>query len=121
MERRTKVEHHVNALNGDGGIDNDLFTRLLIGANYHLSAAILVCNERSDVGLDASSTDADNNDGCNEAAETSSLLESARDGGGDQDEETGYVDEREDENGVVFSKVLVCNDGSEDGCHWQPC
>jgi len=85
-----------------------------------LSAAILVCNKRSHIGLDASGADADDNDGCDEATEAGTVLERARDGGGDQDEKADDVDEGEDEDRVVLSEILVCDDGSEDGCHWQP-
>jgi hypothetical protein len=83
-----------------------------------LLALILFCNERSDIGLDASSADSNYKDRCDEATEASSVFQRDRQGGKEQDEDTTNVDDSKQDDGLVFAKILIGNDGSE---NWRHC
>jgi hypothetical protein len=109
------VEDHVDPLNSDGGINDDTLASLVIMANNHSSALVLVGNQRRNVRLDATSSETDNNDSNDETSETRAMVESSRDSCTGEDQETGHVDETEDDNGVVLSEVLVGNNGTKNG------
>jgi hypothetical protein len=112
--------YHVDALNGDRGVNDDTLASLVIVANNHLSPLVLVGNQGRDVGLDTTSSETDNDDSDDEASETRIVVESRRDGRAGKDEETDDVDTAEDDNGVVLSEILVGNDGTENGSNVAP-
>jgi hypothetical protein len=109
------VEDHVDAGNGDRRVDDDALAGLLVGADDHLATLVLIRNQRSDVGLDTTSSETNNNDSSDEASKTSASLESDRDGGQGKDEETDDVNTTEDDDGVVLSEVLISDDSTENG------
>lgn len=57
----TPIEDHVDAPIGDGRIDDDSFA-LRSRCNSHATSLVLICNERSDIGLDPTSAPADDQD-----------------------------------------------------------
>lgn len=123
QERQTaevdaKVEDHVDALDGDGRIQDDALSRRKSGKG-HLTALVLICNQRSDVGLDTTGTQANDDDGGNEATQTSSMLQGDRQRGQEQDQKTDDVDDAEENDGEVLSKVLVGNDGAQNWGDWS--
>jgi hypothetical protein len=81
-------------------------------ADDHLPSLVLIRNQGSDVRLDATSSETNNDDGNDESTKTSAVIESGWDGSASQDKETNHVDTAEDENGVVLSKVLISNDST---------
>jgi hypothetical protein len=78
-----------------------------------LSPLVLVGNQRRDIGLDASRSQTDDNNGHHEATKTGAAVESSRNGSASEDDETDNVDAAEDDNGVVLSKVLIGNDSTK--------
>lgn len=114
------VENHVDPGNGDGGVNDDALTGLLVRANNHLATLVLIGNQGSDIGLDATSSKTNNDDRSNEATKTSASLKSNRNRCQGEDEETDDVDAAEDDNGVVLSHVLIGDDGTENGGNIAP-
>jgi len=119
-QRGNNVAHHVNPLNGNGRVDDDALASLVVLANNHLSPLVLIGNQGRNVGLDTTSSQADDDDGNNEPTETSAMIESNRERGKGKDEQTDDVDAAEDDNGVVLSEILVGNDGTENGGYVAP-
>jgi hypothetical protein len=109
------VEDHVDALNGDGRVDNDALASLLVNTNGHLPPSVLVGNKGSDVGLDTTRSETDDNDGGDEASKTRAGGKRRRKRRACQDEQTDDVDSAEDENRVVLAEILVGDDGTQDG------
>lgn len=109
----TGVEDHVDSLDGDGRVDDDTLASGQ-GRDGGHTALVLVSDQGSDIGLDTTGTDTDDDDRGNESTETSSVGERVVDRGSHEDDETGHVDEAEVQNGLVLSEVLVGNNGTED-------
>jgi hypothetical protein len=116
----TKVEHHVDPLDGDRRVDDDLLASLVVMSDYHTPPLVLIGNEGSDVRFNTTSSKTDNNNGDDESTETGTVVQSSWDRSAGQDEETNHVDSAEDKNGVVLSKVLIGNDGTENGRNVAP-
>lgn len=108
------VEDHVDAGDGDRRVDDDTLTSLLVGANNHLATLVLIGNQRSDVGLDTTSSETNDNDSSDETTKTGATLKSNRDRGQGEDEKTEDVNTTENDNGVVLSEVLISDDSTED-------
>lgn len=114
------IEDHVDTGDGDGRVDDDTLASLLVGTNDHLATLVLIGNQGSDVGLDTTSSETDNNDSSDETTKTGASLKSNRDRSQGKDEKTDHVDTAEDDNGVVLSEVLISNDSTENGCDIAP-
>jgi hypothetical protein len=114
------VEDHVDPLDSDGGVNDDTLASLVIMANDHLPALVLVGNQRRNVGLDTTGSETDDNDSNDEAGQTRTMVKSSRDRSTSKDQETDHVDEAEDDNGVVLSEVLVGNNGTKNGSKVAP-
>ena len=126
------VEHHVDALVGDGRVDDDALARLLVDLDGHDFARVLVGDQGGNVGLDAAGAEGDDDDRGDVSPDTRSMLDARREGGCPEDDETQPVDAREDEDGLpwrsapkspvrrirpaylVFPEVLVRDDCPED-------
>lgn len=115
-----EVEHHVDPLDGDRRVDNDLLSSLVVMANDHTPPLILVCNKGSNVRFDTTSSKTNNNDSDDESTETSTVIQSSWYRRACQDKETDHVDSAEDENGVVLSEVLIGNDSTQNGRNVAP-
>jgi len=114
------VEDHVNPLNSDRRVNDNLLASLVIGANDHLSPLVLIGNQGRNVGLDTSSSETDDDNGNNVTSETGAVIQSGRNGCAGEDDKTEDVDAAEDDDGVVLSKVLIGNDGTENGSNVAP-
>lgn len=71
QRKRTNVDasikDHIDTLDGDGGIDDDTLA-LLVTANSHPAATILIGNQGRNVGLDTTSANTNDNDSDDETA-----------------------------------------------------
>src|SRR5690242_6620544 len=114
------IEDHVDTGDGDGRVNDDALARLLVGTNDHLATLVLIGNQGSDVGLDTTSSETDNNNSSDKTTKTGASLKSNRDRSQGKDEKTDHVDTTEDDNGVVLSEVLISNDSTENGCDIAP-
>lgn len=114
----TAVEDHINALNRKGRV-NDNTLALLGGGHGHLLALVLVGNQRSNVTLDTASSQTDDQDRHNEATNTGSMVKSRGDGRANQDEESDQVNDTENHDGLVFTEVLISDDGTDDGGNFE--
>ena len=94
----------------DGRIDDGAFSSLL-DLDGHCAALILVCDQGSDVGLDATSTKANDDDSCDVSSEGMASGDRRGKGGRPQNQKTNPVDSGEDQDGVVFAKILISDDG----------
>lgn len=109
------VEHHVDPLECDRRIDDNTLASLLNGSDSESLASVLVGNKGRNVRLDATSSESDNDDGGDIASKSGASLDRSRERGRPQNDQTNPVDHSEDQNRVVFSEVLVGNDGTENG------
>jgi hypothetical protein len=107
-------------LDRNGRVNDDLLASLVIGANDHLSPLVLIGNQRRNIGLDTTSSETDDDDGNNVTSKTSAVIQSGRDRCAGKDDETEDVDAAEDDDGVVLSKVLIGNNGTENGSNVAP-
>ena len=114
------VEDHVDPGNGDGRINDDALTGLLVCANNHLTTLVLIGNQGSDVRLDTTGSKTNNDDRSHETTKTSASLKSHRNRCQGKDEETDHVDATEDDNSVVLSHVLIGNNSTENGGNIAP-
>jgi len=105
------IKYHVDPLVCDGRIDDGAFSSLL-DLDGHCAALILVCDQGSDVGLDATSTKANDDDSCDVSSEGMASGDRRGKGGRPQNQKTNPVDSGEDQDGVVFAKILISDDGS---------
>lgn len=113
----TGVEHHVDPLDRDRWV-NDYTLAVLLGSDGHRASLILVGDQWCDVGLDTTSTGANDEKGNDEASNTGAaiaVVDDARDRRDRQDKETSAVNDGEDENSVVTTEVLISNDGACNG------
>jgi hypothetical protein len=108
----TEVKYHVDPLDGDRGVDDNLLSGLVVVANDHTSSLVLIGNEGGDVRFDTTRSETDDNDGNNESAETGTVIEGSWDRRACQDEKTDHVDSAEDENGVVLSEILISDNST---------
>lgn len=115
------MSYHVDSLNGDCRVDNHTLASLVIVSNNHLSPLVLIGNKRSNVRLDTTSSEANDDDSNNEATESSTVVKSGRDRSACQNEQSDDVDQAENDDGVVLSEVLIGNDGTQDWSHWRCC
>jgi len=81
-------------------------------ANDHFPALVLVGNQGCDVRFDATSSKSNDNDGDDEAAEPRAMVKSCWNRSTCQDEKTDHVHAAEDDDGVVFSEVLISDNGT---------
>ncbi len=115
----TPVKDHVDSLDGDGWVNDDALSVLGVSGDDHLSPLVLVGNEGSNIGFDTASAETNDNQGSDEAANTDAVMfERSGKCRHCEDEKTDHVNTGEDENGVVFSKVLISDDGAENWSHW---
>lgn len=110
------VEDHVNALVGDGGVNDDTLATLL-GLDGHAATLVLVGNEGGNVRLDTTGTKTNNNNGNNVTSQASGVT-GKRQGSDPENEKTDPVDTGKDDDGLVLAEVLVRNDGTENGSSW---
>jgi len=92
-ERKTSdvdagVEHHVDPLECNRGVDNNTLASLGVRRQSHLFAGVLVGDERCDVRLDTTSSETDDDDCCNIATKSSTVLNRYGQGGCPEDHET---------------------------------
>lgn len=80
----------------------------------------MIGNQGRNVGLDTSSSETDDDNSNNVTSETSAVIQSGRNGCAGEDDKTEDVDAAEDDDGVVLSKVLIGNDGTENGSNVAP-
>lgn len=73
--------------------------------------------QRSDVTLDSTRSQTNDEDSDNEASQSSTILKSHRDRSADQNEQTDQVDNTEKDDGLVFAEVLIGDDGTQNGGH----
>lgn len=69
--------------------------------------------QRSDVTLDTTRSDTDDDDGYNEASQTGPMCQGRGDRSANQDQKTDEIDDTEDHDGLVLSQVLVRNNSTE--------
>ena len=81
----TEVEDHVDPLHRDRGIDNDPLTGRE-DSDRLSSAAILLSDQRADVGLDSSRTKADDKHGSEQAWQSYAMFDANWQSGDEQDE-----------------------------------
>lgn len=110
------VKHHVDPLEGDGGVDNDTLASLGDGGESHLLASVLVGDERRNVGFNTTGTETNDDDSRNVATEGSAMLDSHGERGCPQDHQSNPVDRGECQNRVVLSEVLISYNGTQDWC-----
>jgi hypothetical protein len=113
----TTVEDQVDTLNGDGGIDDDSFTRWE-GLDGHSLPGVLIGNQRADVGFDTSGPDSDDENGGDETTHPGTILERDREGRQQEDEQTDHIDTAGADDGPVFSNILIRENGTKD---WSDC
>jgi hypothetical protein len=114
------VEDHVDTRDGDRGVDDDALASLLVGTNNHLATLVLIGNQGSDVGLDTTSSETNDDDSSNETTKTSASLKGNRYRSQGEDKETNDVNTAEDDDSVVLSEVLISNDSTENRCNIAP-
>jgi hypothetical protein len=107
-----EVENHVNPLNGDRRVDDDLLAGFVIVSNNHTPPLVLVRNERCNVRFDSTSSKTNNNDGYDETSKAGAVIQSRGDRCAGEDEKTDHVDTTEDDNGVVLAEVLISDNGT---------
>lgn len=73
----------------------------------------MVGNQGSDVGLDATSSETNDNDGSNISTQSGTALNGDGQRGGPKDDQTDPVDHSENQDRVVLSEVLISNNGTE--------
>ena len=111
----TAVEDHVDTLDGQRRVDHNPLAGLGDGLKSHLLALVLIGDQRGDVTLDTTGTQTNDQNGHDEAGQTRTVLQRDRQGRQDQNQETDDVDSTEDNDGLVLAKVLIRNDGTNDG------
>lgn len=108
------VEDHVDALHGDRRIDDDA-RAVGLGLDGHLPAPVLFGDQGSDVTLDTSGAQSDDDQRDNKTAETGAMLQRHGQRRQQQDQKTNDVNSTEEDNSLVFAEILVCNDGTDNG------
>lgn len=106
------VENHVDALVGDGRVDDNTLSALL-RLDSHNAALVLVGNERRNVTLDTTGAKTDDNERDDVSGLGSARIESDGQRGSPEDDETNPVEDAEDKDSLVLSEILVGNDGTE--------
>lgn len=107
-----RIEDHVDTLNRHGRINDNPLPTLRRG-DRHLLPSILIRNQGCNIRLDTTSTNTNNDNSSGIASDASRTcaykLGQARNS---QDEQTDHVDKAEDQNGLVATEVLVCDNGA---------
>ena len=103
---------------GDGWVNNGPLAAVL-DLDGHLAALVLICDERRDIGLDAASAEANDNNGRHIAAKRRAVLDRDRECGSPKDEQSNPVDTAEDEDSLVLAQVLVGDNGAQNWCDWE--
>ena len=98
-------------MDGDGGVDDDAFT-VFEDFDVTLGVCVLFDNQGGNVGLDSSSADTDDDHGDDETGGVGGGA-GCGDGGQDKDQLTEGIDESEDDDGLVTSKILISNNSSK--------
>jgi hypothetical protein len=106
LEKRT----YVDPLVCDGRIDDGAFSSLL-DLDSHCAALVLICDQRSDVGLDATSTEADDDDSCDVSSERVASGDRCGKCSRPQNQQADPVDSGEHQDRVVFAEILISDDG----------
>lgn len=88
----TPVEDHVNPLDGNGRVDNNPFTSLVVVTNNHLSSLVLIGNEGCNVGFDTTSSETNDNYGSDVATKTSAMVKCYGERSQCQDKQADNVD-----------------------------
>jgi hypothetical protein len=104
----------VNALVCDCRIDDGAFSSLL-DLDGHCAALILVCDQRSDVGLDTTSTEANDDDSCDVSTECMASGDRCGKSSRPENQQTDPVNRGEDQDCVVFAEVLISDNCSAIG------
>lgn len=113
----TAVEDHVDALNGQRRVDDDALS-LLGSLESHLLPLVLIGDQRSNVTLDTTGTETDDQDCHDETTQTSTVLQSGGNRSADQNQETNEIDTTEQDNSLVLAEVLISDNGTNDGSNW---
>jgi hypothetical protein len=93
---------------------------MVIAGSIMTSPLVLIGNEGSDVGLDATSSKTNDDDSENESGHTSTVVERGRERCQSQDKKTDDVNTAEDDDGVVLSEVLISDNGTKNRCDIAP-
>ena len=104
-------------MESDGRV-NDSPLAAPLDLDGHLVALVLICNQRRNVGFDATRAEADNHNSCHIATEGMSVCERGRKSGGPQNEQAHPVDGAKADNSLVAAEILISDDGAED---WRDC
>ena len=110
-----EVEPVVDALGGDGGVDDDALARLE-RLDKHVLLAELLDDEAADVGLEAAGADADDDDGDEQERQGGALPDD--DGGNGRHDEhhvPAEVDAEGRRDGLVAAPFGVGDPGAEEG------
>lgn len=113
------VEHHIDMLDSDIWVDNKAFT-LFGPRDCQSPSRILLRNQRCNIGLDAASSNANENDGRDESSQAGTVSQCGWDRRADQNQESKHVDSGRSNKSLVLSKVLVCNDAARKRSHITP-
>lgn len=108
------VEDHVDTLDSQRGVDDDALA-LLGSQESHLLPLVLIGNQRSDVTLDTTGTETDDQDSNDETTHTRTMLQSSGDRSANKDEEADEIDTAEHDDGLVLAEVLISDNGTNDG------
>jgi hypothetical protein len=110
------IKDHVDPLVCDCRVDDGAFSSLL-DLDCHCAALILVRDEGSNVGLDTTGTETDDDDSCNVSSERMASFDRCGKCSRPENQQTDPVNSGEDQDCVVFAQVLISDDGTKDGCH----
>src|ERR1700753_270805 len=107
---------HVDPLVSDSRIDDGPLA-VLLNLDRHLAALILIRNQRCNIGLDTTSSEANDDDCSCVATERMAMRNGGWQRSSPQDQKADPVYTAEDQNRLVFAQVLIGDDGTKDGCH----
>ena len=107
----TTVEDEINSLNRDGGIDDNSFARLQ-GLDRHPLSCVLVGNQGTDISLDSSGPNSNDENSSDKASHTGPVLKRNGKRCQEEDKEANDVNSREDDDGLVSTEILIRNDGA---------
>lgn len=109
------VENHIDSLDRDRRV-NDHALAVLLSSDGHRASLILIGDQRCDIGLDTTSTGANDQESDDEASDTgAAIVDDARNRRDSQNKKTSTVNDGEDEDSVVTTEVLISDDGAANG------
>lgn len=111
------IEDHIDSLEGDGRVDDGPLTAPL-DLDSHLVALVLICDQRRNIGFDATRPETDDHDSCYIATERMAIVKRNRESGGPQNKQAYPIDSAEDDNRLVAAEILISDDGAE---NWSDC